>query len=66
VETEPRGSAVAGWAQDAGRSECRAVIVRIEVALSGNIASDPERVADVQRVFDGENPGADTTTGVVE
>jgi hypothetical protein len=40
--------------------------VRIEVALSGNIASDPERVADVQRVFDGENPGADTTTGVVE
>ena len=56
---------MAGWAQDAGRSEGRAVTVRIEAAGWTNIASDPERVADVQWVFDGKNTEADSVTGVV-
>ena len=66
METEPQGKAMAGRAQDAGRSEGRAVMARIEAEVWSDIASDPERGADVQRVFDGKNAEADSTTSVVE
>ena len=59
VETELQSEAMAGWAQDAGRSEGLAVMARIEAKVSTNMASATERVADVQQVVDGENAGAE-------
>ena len=42
-------------------ANCPAVMARIEAGAYADIASDPERVADVQRVFNGENAGAEAT-----